>query len=251
MILIAWIFATVSFAGDVQSDGLGVHLAAQYGAVRDDLVVPLGFGGVGFRVGGQYGGTAGPGWLGTRLELGARYVLERYGHEGYVVDYGAEARWPIRLGGGRWWTGLGAALAWDTRMNRLESWDSAHGFWLASEWLGPALRARGPVGEDWDIEITSAVALAGFASRPPEVQLHLQDPVDSVSYYLSLPFEEQQFVTVSDLQVVRAEVALHPPRRPGAHGAWSFGSDVRFARHDDPVPVIDLSLTTWVGRAWR
>jgi hypothetical protein len=249
--VVAWIFATTPCAADTPSDGLGVHVAAQVGAVRDDLVVPLGFGGVGFRVGGHYAGNVGPGWLATRLELGARYVVERYGHEGYVVDYGAEARWPVRLGRGRWFAGLGPALAWDTRMNRLESWDNAHGFWLASEWIGPAVRGRGPVGRGWDLEITSAVALAGLASRPPEFQAHLQDPVDSVSYYLVLPFEDQQFVTVADLQVVRAEVALHAPRAGGAHGGWSFGSDVRFAHHDDPESVVDLSLTTWIGRAWR
>jgi hypothetical protein len=243
--------AMQAFGGDGGSDGIGVRAAAQFGAVRDDLVVPLGFGGVGFRVGGHYGGTAPLGWWSARLELGARYVVERYGHPGYVVDYGAEVRWPFQLGHGRWFAGLGPALAWDTRMNRLESWDNAHGFWLASEWLGPAVRARGPVGNDWDIEVTSAVALVGFASRPPELQEHLQDPVDRVSYYLFVPFEDQQFVTVADLQVVRAEVALHPPRRPGAGGAWSFGSDVRFARYDDLAPVVDVSFTTWVGRAWR
>lgn len=111
---------------------VGLHSAA----VRDDLLVPLGFGGGGFRLGGRLAFDAGPGALDLRADLSPRLLATRFGQAALSLDHGVMLRYLVPLAGDR--LQLGAALVEDSRLNYLEAWDDAHAYGFGSQWFGPA-----------------------------------------------------------------------------------------------------------------
>lgn len=228
-------------------------LAVRGDTVREDLLVPLGFFGPGFRLEGFYRGCVGPGLLTARLAVGARAVFDRFGHFGISIDYGVDVSWILTAYTGEGWRfALGPAFAWDTSINYLASWDDAHAYWLGTQWLGPSGRFLVRAFDGWRVEAGVTLALIGLESRPPLVRFKKQDALNQFSYYVVETHSSERFVGIQDLQVLRLEVTLRPValEASDAAGGWAFGVDTRLKRTGTPKMTVDLSVAIFASYAW-
>jgi hypothetical protein len=222
-------------------------------AVREDLLVPLTFSGPGLRLMVGYRGQIGPGLLAISGDVGMAVLWNRYGHMGAGVDHDVDAAWTLRVFRAlSWQLALGPAVALDSHFNYIFSWDDAHAYWLGSQWLGPALRSEGRVSDRWRWEARASFALLGFEGRPPAYRYHKQETRPSVTYFFTRPNSDEAFVTIADLQVVRADVAVRRSAYTGSGvgRGWSFGLDVRLARTGTPATNINLGACLYAARAW-
>jgi hypothetical protein len=222
-------------------------------SVREDLVVPLTFSGPGVRFSAGYRGELGPGLLAANGEMGMAFLWNRFGDQAVAIDHDVDVAWtvPVRRTGTSHWA-VGPMIALDGRFNYLFSWDDAHAYWLAAQWLGPAARYGRRLGERWRLEARASLALVGWEGRPPTYRYRKQETRPSVTYPFTQPYGAESFVTPADLQLVRLDVAVrHSPYTGSDVGrGWSFGLDTRFARTGIPVTNINLSVCIYAARAW-
>jgi hypothetical protein len=191
--------------------------------------------------------------LAVNGDLGAAYLLNRYGHQAAAIDHDLDAAWtvPFRRTSVSHWA-LGPMLAVEGHFNYLFSWDDAHGYWLAAQWLGPAARYGRRISERWRLESRAALALLGFEGRPPVYRYRKQEMRPSATYAFTQPYGTESFVSIADLQIVRLDVAF---RRTGYNGSdiargWSFGIETRLARTGVPATNINLGACIYAARAW-
>lgn len=230
---------------------LGLGLRAD--TVREDLVVPLTFSGPGLRLMLGYRGMVGPGELALHADVGMALLWNRFGHQAATLDHDADVAWtvPIRRTPISHWA-LGPMLGLDSHFNFLFSWDNAHAYWLAAQWLGPALGYGRRLGEHWRLESRAGLALMGFLGRPPSYRYRKQETRPSVTYPITQPYGSESFVSLADLQVVRVDVAFRRVAYTGSdvERGWSFGVDARFARASSPATAINMGVCFYAARAW-
>jgi hypothetical protein len=232
---------------------LGGSIGLRGDVVRDDLLVPLAFAGPGLQFLASYRGWVGPGVLNARADLGAAVVFNRFGHPGLTISYGALADWTLTvLRANTWHISLGPALALDSRMSLLMSWDDAHGYWLGSQWLGPAARFMGQVSSAWRLEASAAMAFVGFEGRPPSYRYKKQELRPGVGYLFTQPERSEKVVMLDELQVFRLELAMRRAayNRFDVGRGWAFGLDFRLASTTVPATNINLSMCLFAGRSW-
>jgi hypothetical protein len=257
-LLLALLVSSSAFADDRPPAAWPRHtLALAAGlrgeAVREDLVVPLGFSGPGIRLMGGYRGEVGPGMLAVHGDLGMAFLFNRYGHQAATIDHDLDAAWtlPFRRTAISHWA-LGPMLAIEGHFNFLFSWDDSHAYWLAAQWLGPAVRYGRRLTEEWRLESRAGLALLGFMGRPPSYRYRKQETRPSVIYPFSQPYGSESFVTAAELQAARLDVAVR--RRPysgsDVGNGWSFGVDLRLARAGTPATSINLGVCLYAARAW-
>lgn len=235
------------------SHALGFHVGVRADSVRDDMMVPLGHSGGGFRFGLDYRGQVGPGLLIGHLEGGLRILSDVYGDLGLGVDWGFDLAWLGRLYDGppaRVY--LGPIFVFDSMMDFFVYWDDSHGYWLGSQWLGPSLRVVAPIGRRWRVEATAAVSLIGAQGRPPGERLVKQEAVTSPGWWLSQPARREQFALPNEFEAVR--LALDFRRAPldasDATGGWTWSIDFRMRRSTVPAEILDLGACVYASRMW-
>ena len=237
----------------VAQHALGVGLGIRGDAVREDLIVPLTFSGPGARILFLYRASVGPGLLTARADIGLAVLFNRFGHLAATLDYGAEVAWTARFFRGMGWhLSLGPALAFDSRVNYIYSWDDAHGYWLGSQWLGPMLRHARRLSNSWRLESSASLAVLGFEGRPPAYRYNKQEALTHVDYYFTQPQRSERFVTLADLQVLRIDVAVRRTVYSSSEvgRGWAFGLDLRFAQTDVVATNINLGVCLYAARSW-
>lgn len=214
------------------------------GAVREDLLVPLGFGGGGLHLGGAWSARVGSGLLDLRANVGLRLLSTHYGQIAISGSHSLDARWLLPVAPS---IGIGPAFVWDARMNYLESWDDAHGYWFGNQWLGPAARFVDDPGGRRPKELAIALGLVGAAGRPDDaMRLEKQDPLKRVSYWFTGPVQNERWVSIATCQAVRLDAMLGADE----DHRWSYGLDTHFVRTTEPVIAVDLGATLWAGFRW-
>jgi hypothetical protein len=222
-------------------------------ALREDLVVPLTFSGPGVRLMLLYRGEVGPGLLAVGGDFGLAMMWNRYGHPAGTIDHNFDAAWtvPVRRTPISHWA-LGAMLVDEAHFNLLFSWDDAHAYWHAAQWLGPAVRHGRRLSETWRLEARASFAVLGFQGRPPTYRYRKQETRPSLTYPFTQPYGSESFVSLAELQAVRVDVAFRRAAYTGSDvgRGWAFGLDLRFARTGSPATTIDLAACVYAARAW-
>jgi hypothetical protein len=222
-------------------------------AVREDLVVPLTFSGPGLRLLLGYRGEVGPGMLAVNGDAGMAFLWNRYGQAGATIDHNLDAAWttPVRRTRVSHWA-LGPMVAVDTRFNLIFSWDNAHAYWLAAQWLGPTVGYGRRLSDTWRLESRAAFAIVGFAGRPPSYRYQKQETRPSATYPFTQPYGPEDFVTLADLQAVRLDVAVRRTAYSGSDvgRGWSFGLETRLTHTGTPATNLNLGVCIYASRAW-
>jgi hypothetical protein len=214
------------------------------GAVRDDLLVSLGFGGAGPAVGGSGRIPIGPGDLDLGADMSLRVLSSSYGQLAFSGAHAVDVRYLLRVSDP---IAVGVAGLWSGEVAYLESWDDAHAYWLGSQWLGPAARWSHD-GAHTLVELALGIGLVGGLGRPDEgPRLEKQDPLKRPSYWFTAPVQGERWATAATCQNARLDLRLMPADE-SRH--WVVGLDTRLVRTTEPVLAIDLGATAWIGRTW-
>jgi hypothetical protein len=221
---------------------LGVGIDS--GAVRDDLLVSLGFGGAGPWIGGGGRIRLGPGDLDLGADVSLRVSSSSYGQIAFSGVHDADVRYLLRASDS---VGIGIAGVWSGVVDLLESWDDAHAYWLGSQWVGPAARWTLDARRS-RVELALAVGLVGGLGRPEDApRLEKQDPLKRVSYWFTAPVQGERWTSLPTTQNALLDVHWSPHDEGRK---WAAGLDTRLVRTTEPVIAVDLGATAWVGRTW-
>jgi hypothetical protein len=221
---------------------LGVGIDS--GAVRDDLLVSLGFGGAGPWIGGTGRIPLGPGDLDLGADLSLRVLSSSDGQIAFSGVHDADVRYLLHASDS---VGIGIAGVWSGVVDVLESWDDAHAYWLGSQWVGPAARWRLDARRS-RVELALALGFVGGLGRPEDApRLEKQDPLKRISYWFTAPVQGERWMTPATCQNALFDVRLSP-RDDDRH--WVMGVETRLVRTTEPVIAVDLGATAWVGRTW-
>jgi hypothetical protein len=250
------VLLVLSSAGDAGAGGgaveLGLGLRAE--AMRDDLLVPLGFAGPGVELEAGVRHELLGGVLALRLSGGPHLLQGSGGQLGVGLGYGGDLRWlaaALRRPGLR--LAAGGALVVDVRSHLVAAWDDSRAYWIAQDWIGPAGGLTAGLAPRWRLESFAAVALVGRQSRPPAQRMSELEPLDQPSYWLIEPHRNGAFAGPARLAAARVEVGVR--RRsidaPDAAGGPGVHLALRAMRAAGPAPAIDLSATMMLSLGWE
>lgn len=238
----------------------GVHAAHSLGAradlglssLRDDLLVPLAFTGPAIRLGLDYGMTLDRHSLEADLSLSFAATRNRFDQQGWEIahDYGAGYAYCLQCQPQReWW--LGVTLRQQTDLAFFQTWDDAHGYWLASWALSPTLRHDRALWSSGFLETRAEVGLFGLYSRPPTYRYNKQDDLTLPHYHFDRSFASPHWFTPLDVQLLRLGALLRFRSAEDAHGTGpAIGAEVRFARASEPAAFASLYTGLRLGWGW-
>jgi hypothetical protein len=211
---------------------------------REDLLVPLAFSGFGTQLGVDYELRGKQQSFEADLTLGAAYALNRFEHQalGLNHDIGlGYVRVLDRTDVCEWW--LGAGLREQTHLQLIESWDDAHGYWIATWALGPIVHHERQLWSRGWLEARTELGLLGLVSRPPSYRFNKQDALTHVDFHFNRSFDDPEWFSPLDVQLLRLS-ALVRFRGAAQHGrGFGLGLDFQFARASEPEPA----ATTYSG----
>jgi hypothetical protein len=257
--LLAWLALACSLpaGADAQAiaSGTGQRLEPRLtlgsASARDDTLVPIAFTGPFVSLGARYALIGEVHSFEAELNLGLGVLVNRFddiaAHFGhtlaagylYAFDRGPSSR-----------SAVGAVLRARSEISYLASWDDAHGYWLATLAIGPALQLARPLGRGVWLEGRGELALFGLRSRPPGYRINKQDALSQAGFYFDRLFESAEVFSPLDVQQFELE-ALARFRRAGEPlgSGFGLGLGASFHRAIDPQPyaVLHTQVTVAYG----
>jgi hypothetical protein len=222
-------------------------------SARDDLLVPLAFTGPGLGLGSRYRLGFGTNAIEAELGLGLALLTNRFEHEAEQLSHGLAVGYSrvIAPNGGQR-TELAAIVRWQDELTYFESWDDAHGYWLSSLVLAPAVRDSRALSSALVLESRAEVALLGISARPPERRWNKQDALTHFSYHVDRLGHGTRLATPLNLQSLRAEALLRFRRSAAPVGSgFGAGLTAAFSRSGDPEPYLLLQAGAIVTYGWE
>jgi len=154
------------------SQKLRISLSGLHYQVKDELIVPIRWDGVGGSLGFSYLTSTKDMDQEIEFLLPVSFLTNRYDHNAYA--------WEVFLGYIRlyridpsFWGGtlyLGGQIRWNANCEFYADWDDSHLYWLNLYDLSPALKWS----KDYDLKnrlsVTIQIPLLALISRPPENQ---------------------------------------------------------------------------------
>jgi hypothetical protein len=218
---------------------------------REDLLVPLAFSGIGTHLGGGYELRGRRHGFEADLSLGAAYALNRFDHRALGLNHELGLGYIHALARSdscSWWLGVG--LRDETHLHLIESWDDAHGYWIASWALGPILHHDRQLWARGWLEARGEAGLFGLISRPPEYRFNKQDALTHVDFHFNRSFDAPEWFSPLDAQLLRLS-ALVRFRSSTHHGqGLGLGVDFRFARAANPLPAATMYSGLRLAYGW-
>lgn len=168
---------------------LGIQFAGGSASYREDLIVPLGFGGPSLSLGPVYTRQAEESLIRIGLSFPVGYLKNRYSHEAYVIRLEFDPSWVRRLTRHDRYGGLWGGIALPMQMNNLflESWDDAHLYWLTTYSLAPAIEWQKEISEKNQAVVRMEVPLVSLVSRPPAYRRTKQEALSHWTYHFTRP----------------------------------------------------------------
>jgi len=226
--------------------GLDVSLVGR--TVRDDLLIPLSFGGGGLRLGGRFERRVGPGELGFSLRADFAAHANRFGHLAASIGHAVRGAYVLPLWRGpAWGLWLGPAAGLTADVAYLASWDDAHGYWAGTRWLAPELRLTHTLASGEGLAFAIDFGVIGWVSRPPVYRYAKQDPITSPEFYLVDPYRGGQLAWPGNWQQVHL-TAEWVGRR------WSVALDARAFHVTAPADAVWVEVglrSTWRWEPFR
>ncbi|MBN2001465.1 hypothetical protein JW935_28225 [candidate division KSB1 bacterium] len=194
----------------IDSDFLGIQFTCGLASYREDLVVPLGFHGLGLSLGALYSRQYGENALNARYRFGLGYMQNRYDHEALVVAQEIRLSWYKKVfvsqKYGEFWSGICLPL----QMNNLfwGSWDDAHLYWLTAYGIGAAFQWQKEIPSNRHVLIRMEIPVINWVSRPPRSRYTKQEPMHHLSYHFTEPNKSLHFETLDTYQALFFQILL-------------------------------------------
>ncbi|HEX2880834.1 MAG TPA: hypothetical protein VHO25_14985 [Polyangiaceae bacterium] len=231
---------------------LNLRLDMGIASFREDLLVPLAFSGPGIHLGVSYELRGSQHGFQADLSLGAAYAWNRFEHAALGLNHELGLGYIHLLDRGEscaWW--LGAELRDETHLHFIESWDDAHGYWLASWSLGPIVEHERKLWSSGWLETRTELGLVGLMSRPPAYRLNKQDALTHIDYHFNRSFASPEWFSPLDVQLVRLSALLRF-RKGNQHQGKGFGLglEFQFARAKEPQPAASMYSGARLAYGW-
>jgi hypothetical protein len=132
-----------------------------------------------------------------------------------------------------------------------QTWDDAHGYWLASWALGPTLQHARQVWSGGYLETRAELGLFGLYSRPPTYRYNKQDDLTLLHFHFDRSLAAPKVFSPFDVQLLRWTALLRFRSTRSQYGeGLGVGVDVRFSRAADPAPFMWLYSGLRVAYGW-
>jgi hypothetical protein len=228
-----------------------IGMSISHVQVRDDLIVPLRFGGPQLSLLLNYS------WFGfynqhtLEAKAGLAPLFDRYWFISALFSFSANYCYQQRvmhdtLGNDFF---LGGKLRWSMTDQANEYWDNQHMYWFTAIDLGPVLTYIHRLPNYQRLEFSVDLPCAAMISRPPLHRYYVTDPSLDFGFFFSRSHENLKFTTLNKYQAVQISVAW---RRNLRKNDFVLSYQANFARTTEPKPVIiftnSINLTWGFGR---
>jgi hypothetical protein len=229
----------------------GIGVGISHVQLRDDLIVPLRFGGPQLSLLLNYS------WFGfynqhmLEAKAGLAPLFDRYWFISALLSFSANYCYQQRvmhdtLGNDIF---LGGKLRWSMNDQSNEFWDNQHMYWFTAIDLGPALTYIHRLPNYQRLEFSIDLPGAAMVSRPPLHRYYVSDPNFDFGFFFSRSHENLKFATLNKYQAVQISVAW---RRNLRKHDFVLDYQANLARTSEPKPVIiftnSINLTWEFGR---
>jgi hypothetical protein len=235
----------VGWAASARST-LGPGFGLAYLEVRDDQVIPLRFVGPHLTVLRPAYGLYGEKYrLAVDAGIGLAPLFDRYGFIVAMFPLDAACRCLTRVAdNGRGGVFVGGQARWAMDLDLPEFWDNEHTYWLTAIELAPAAAYVRQLKENSELEVSAALPLVSFVSRPPLRRYSVSEP-DDIGFFFRTVHQDLQFATLNRYQSAQVSVAW---RKLGHENDFTVAYRGRFVRASWQLPIIEIEHSlnlTW------
>jgi hypothetical protein len=229
---------------------LGFHLSSGIASYREDLLVPLGFNGLGLSLGPIYTRQTENSLVQVRLKVGFGYLKNRYSHEAWVLMLEIRPSWMRKFAEhdryGKFWGGICIPL----QMNNLflESWDDAHLYWLTAHSLGAAFQWEKRVSRKNHAVFRMEVPVFSLVSRPPTYRYNKQDALTCFTFHFTEPNSSLHLETLDMYRALFIQALL---RREVRRSLLTLGLEFQYSYCREPERIWGINTSIFVSYQWR
>jgi hypothetical protein len=219
---------------------LGFHFSTGIASRREDLLVPLGFHGPGFSLGGSYSRRTENSCIDIRLKLGMGYLKNRYSHEAWILMMELRPLWLKKLVEhpeyGDFWGGISIPL----QMNNLY-WLTAHSLAIAAEWQKGVFRKVNATAR-------TEIPIIGWISRPPTYRYNKQDALNHFGFHFSEPNKSLHFETLDTYRSLFLQLLL---KREMRRSLLNLGLEFQYVYFRKPRIIQGSDVSIIFSYQWR
>jgi hypothetical protein len=229
---------------------LGVDINCGLASYREDLVVPLGFDGIGLSLAIVSSRQSEKNLFSTRVRFGLGYMQNKYDHEALVVVQDIRLAWVKKFTAtqryGEFWSGISLPL----QMNNLfwGSWDDAHLYWLTAYSMGAALHWRKGFSGNEQARIRIEFPIINWISRPPKYRYTKQEPTASFSYHYSEPNKSFNFATLNTYQALFIQALWQKIKK---RSLLNIGLEFQYNHYSEPERIWGFNTMLIFSYQWR
>lgn len=227
-----FLFLQSTVSGQAQDSGssppslLRIGIAGLHYQVKDQLVAPLRWDGLGCGLRISYVDMSPAVEHEIDLLIPVSFLSNRYGHAGYAFEvclrysrlYSID---PSLLGGN---LSLGGQVRWNAHCQFYADWDDSHLYWLNIYDIGAAIGWSKVYDEEHHLSIKMQIPLLGFISRPPDYQYIDQAPLQRPAYYFEALNRNLRMTSVGEFLSLSLNVDYSRQVSSGTilGATWSF-----------------------------
>lgn len=229
---------------------LGMNLNCGLASYREDLVVPVGFHGLGLSLGVIYSRQTETNILNTRWKTGLGYLLNRYDHEALIIVQEIRMSWVKKVIVHEQYGEFLGGISLPLQMNNLfwGSWDDAHLYWLTAYGIGAAFQWQKKISSNKQALIRMEIPVINWVSRPARYRYTKQEPMNHISYHFSEPNKSLHFETLDAYQALFIQVLL---RKEMKRSLLNLGIEFQYNHFSQPKDICGLNTLLIFSYQWR
>jgi len=176
---------------------IGIDLGGVHYQVRDDIIAPLRWDGIGFVGGLSYSLIGDKGRHNIDLRILYASLSSRYDHKNRVGEFNLGYSYMHRIAGNKSdrQLHLGGLIDWNYNLQYYENWDDSHFYWLNVYELGPAARWSNTIGVNHQLALSFNFSLIALVSRPPKYRYYDQLKLNEI---YSEPHEKMELTSLHE-----------------------------------------------------
>lgn len=219
LIIAITIFLTGTLTGQIDTSRLkpihkiGFDLGGVHYQVRDDIIAPLRWNGIGFTVALSYSLIDDKGLHDIELRIPVAFLSNRYDHKSKAGEIYLGYGYMHRISGKESHAKLylGGLIDWNYNLQYYDNWDDSHFYWLNVYELGPVTQWSYALNDKNQVALRFNFSLIALVSRPPEHRYYDQlklskiysEPhenmvLTSIHEYISIGFRGHYLSQVSE-----------------------------------------------------
>lgn len=227
-------------SGSVLVSKISVELGGMHYQVRDEILAPLRYQGVGPAAGLTYSLEGSAGLHQAQFRFSYGFLTNRYDHNCEPSEIYLAYRYLHRVArnGNNSRLHVGGFFNWSGNMYDYPTWDNSHRYWLNLYEIGAAIQWTQPVADKHIFTAGLQIPFLAFSSRPPEFWLKDQeDPGD----LLGSMHQDMEVTSLPGHMVLMSQIEYLFKASPKISIGGSYLFNYRY--HDQPECITVIAQT--------